>query len=49
VQAGAAGQAPQQQATAQPKTPGFEAIIAGIGMILALALRRSYTINKPLD
>jgi uncharacterized repeat protein (TIGR01451 family) len=36
VQAGQAGQVP----AAQPKTPGFGAILAGIGIILALALRR---------
>jgi uncharacterized repeat protein (TIGR01451 family) len=36
VQAGQAGQIP----AAQPKTPGFGAIIAGIGIILVLALRR---------
>jgi uncharacterized repeat protein (TIGR01451 family) len=39
VQAGASAQAPPQQA-AQPKTPGFETILAGIGIISALALRR---------
>jgi uncharacterized repeat protein (TIGR01451 family) len=36
VQAGQAGQVP----AAQPKTPGFGVILAGIGMILALVLRR---------
>ena len=48
VQAGAAGQAPPQQPQQQappvqqpaPKTSGFGIIIAGIGMILALALLR---------
>ncbi len=42
VQADTSAQSPQQQAppAAQPKTPGFGVILAGIGIISVLALRR---------